>query len=100
MKLELIKQSELVNKNHTTQQYRYYKIGEKRFKVLCDIHNGSGCHNNIIFQYDGTKWNQIDTASCLSIKSVYNYVSPEKSLIYLKEFFEKAEKHIIEIYGF
>ena len=97
-KLELIKQSELINKEGTTRQYRYYKLGEKRFKVVCDIQNGNGHYHNHISQYDGTQWNTIDTALCLSMKSELNYVNSTKCLIYLKEFFEKAEKHIVEIY--
>ena len=103
MELEILKETELINTDKYTTQTKYYKAGNRRFKIHFkeDSSNNSYFNSKLAlsqYSFDEGKWNYLDDDKILNISHYPFYTNKAECLLFLKEFFQKMEEHLKIVY--
>jgi len=99
-KIKAITETKLINSNGCTRLTKFYDINGKKFRIHYENSNGSNSRDMYLSQYDGNKWNYLDTIDIIDMDIPKpSYYADKESLRHLNEFFSKMEKHLVTIYS-
>ena len=99
-KIKAISETKLINSGGCTRLTKFYDLNGKKFRIHYENSNGSNSMDMYLSQYDGNKWNFLDTIDIIYIdihKPIY--YAHEDSIRHLNEFFNKMETHLVTIYS-